>query len=43
MMKIGGRAKITCPPELAYGERGNSRIPGGAALTFEVELIAATE
>jgi FKBP-type peptidyl-prolyl cis-trans isomerase FkpA len=42
-MKIGARAKITCPPELAYGERGNTRIPGGSALTFEVELISARE
>lgn len=39
MMKVGGKAKITCPPELAYGERGNARIPGGSALTFEVELL----
>jgi FKBP-type peptidyl-prolyl cis-trans isomerase len=39
MMKAGGRAKITCPPALAYGERGNARIPGGAALTFEIELV----
>lgn len=39
LMKAGGRAKITCPPGLAYGERGNARIPGGAALTFDVELL----
>lgn len=43
MMKIGGRARLTCPANLAYGERGNLRIPGGAALTFEVELLSATE
>lgn len=39
MMKTGGKARITCPPELAYGERDNPRIPGGSALTFEVELL----
>lgn len=39
MMKPGGRARVTCPPALAYGERGNRGIPGGAALTFEVELL----
>jgi len=40
MMKEGGKSRITCPAELAYGSEGRSGIPGGAALTFEVELIA---
>jgi len=39
MMKEGGKSKITCPSEIAYGSRGSGAIPGGAALTFEVELI----
>lgn len=39
LMQVGGEARISCPSELAYGERGNARIPGGSALTFEVELI----
>lgn len=40
MMKEGGKSKITCPAELAYGNRGSpGGVPGGAALTFEVELI----
>jgi FKBP-type peptidyl-prolyl cis-trans isomerase FkpA len=39
LMKAGGTAKITCPPELGYGERGQAKIPGGSALTFDVELI----
>ncbi len=43
MMRVGGKARITCPPELAYGNRGNRNIPGGAALTFEVELLEVDE
>jgi FKBP-type peptidyl-prolyl cis-trans isomerase FkpA len=39
LMKVGGKAKIVCPSEIAYGDRGNQQIPGGATLVFEVELI----
>jgi FKBP-type peptidyl-prolyl cis-trans isomerase FkpA len=39
-MKVGGKATLYCPPDLAYGDRGiPGRIPGGAVLVFEVELL----
>jgi FKBP-type peptidyl-prolyl cis-trans isomerase FkpA len=37
-MRVGGKAELVCPPDIAYGDRGTSGIPGGAALIFEVEL-----
>ena len=39
-IKVGGKAKLVCPSETAYGDQGSGSIPGGAALAFEVELIA---
>jgi FKBP-type peptidyl-prolyl cis-trans isomerase FkpA len=39
-MKVGGKAAIVCPPELAYGEAGRPpTIPPSAALAFEIELV----
>jgi FKBP-type peptidyl-prolyl cis-trans isomerase FkpA len=41
-IKVGGKAKLTCPAAIAYGDRGTpgGPIPPGAVLQFEVELLA---
>ncbi len=39
-MREGGKAKLTCPPSIAYGSRGaGAAVPPDATLTFEVELL----
>ncbi len=43
-MKVGGKAKLTCPSKAAYGDRGAPpKIKPGAALSFEVELLEIVE
>jgi len=38
-IKVGGKAKLVCPPELAYGNQNVPGIPAGSTLIFEVELL----
>ncbi len=43
-MQVGGRARIYCPPDIGYGDRGAPpRIPPGAVLVFQVELIGIVD
>ena len=40
MMKVGGKSKLVCPSDIAYGDQGRPPvIKGGATLVFEVELL----
>jgi FKBP-type peptidyl-prolyl cis-trans isomerase FkpA len=43
-IKVGGKAKLTCPSAIAYGERGagGGEIPPNSILQFEVELLGIT-
>ncbi len=40
LLKVGGKAQIICPPELAYGDEGRPpQMRGGATLVFDIELL----
>jgi len=40
-MKVGGRRKLTIPPELAYGPAGGGHQLSGKTLIFVIDLLAA--
>ena len=39
-MKVGEKARLTCPSDSAYGDQGQGPIPPGATLVFDVELLS---
>ncbi len=40
LMKVGGKSRLVCPSDIAYGDQGRPGIPPGAVLIFEVELLS---
>ena len=38
-LKMGAKAKVTCPPEMGYGKKASKKVPADSTLIFEVELI----
>ena len=43
-MKVGGKARLVCPPETAYGAQGAPpAVPPNAVLDFEIELLSVVK
>ena len=43
LMKVGGKARLICPPETAYGDQGRPGIRPGSTLIFEIKLLGIVE
>jgi peptidylprolyl isomerase/FKBP-type peptidyl-prolyl cis-trans isomerase FkpA len=39
-MRVGGRRRVTIPPELAYGSAGRDPIPPNTTIRFEIDLLS---
>lgn len=42
-MRQGGKARLVCPSDLAYGDQGRPSIPPASVLIFEIELLEITK
>ena len=39
-MRVGGRRRVTIPPDLAYGSAGQGPVPPNATIRFDIELVS---
>jgi len=39
-MRVGGKRRLTIPPNLAYGSQGSGPVPANATLKFDISLLA---